>query len=72
MEMDAKKIRQLKVINKIRGITNIAAGAANDVILQYFGISEEDYIGYGQTWRELGSTGIVIYFIINTASMSHH
>ena len=70
--MNAKKIRQLKVINKMRGITKIAASAANDVILQYFGISEEDYIGYGQTWRELGSTGIVIYLIINTASMSHH
>ena len=57
--MNEQKIRQLRVINRIRGIGQIASKnkTATEVVLEYFGISDEDYLSYGQIWREIGSAG---------------
>lgn len=58
--MDVARLQQLTVINQMRRLAKPPEKYTMGEILEHIGISERDYLHFGEIWRELGSAGIMI------------
>ena len=55
--MDVSRLQQLNVINQMRRLAKPADKYTIWEILEHAGISEGNYLKFGEIWRELGSAG---------------
>jgi len=52
--MDQNVLQQLKVVNQLRRLNKAGEEMTWVNLLEYMGITEDDYLEYGRIWREFG------------------